>query len=175
MPAQSIEQTLVTRLEEKEARRRPLADRKAHLLKHKFEGLEYMRDDVPIFMPITPETPPITIAMWTSISLFCLCLGWFSCSLFGYTLCRKWKSVPPPDQTASLKFIFNTRPLNRWAINLAFGFGMMLYFATSMFIFIWLNLKIVRERQNQFAIEEGWVLAEGDKRRKDMASQLCCL
>lgn len=171
---QQDKETQIAKFEQREARRRRNStDRKAHLLKHDFEGVEYLRDDVPLFMPIVPETPPLTVAMWTSICLSSLCFGWFFCSFFGYTLCRMWRNIPDPDETASLNFIFDTnnQPLTRWAVNVVVSFIMMLYFSTMMIILIVRKFVLKRRRQEKFALEEGWILAENDERRKRVVSR----
>lgn len=176
MFAQTDEERLAAEMQDREATRRSPAERKAHLLKHSFEGVEYMLDKAPRFMRINPATPQITFLMWNSISLLCLSMAWFFCSLFGYILYRTWKTKPLPDETASFNFIFDNQnaPLGAWFVNALISSFMVFQFFIYTIISIWRNVKLVRKRQEKFALEEGWILPENDKRRKSAVSKLCC-
>lgn len=142
---------------EERKRNRPIDARVQHIKLHGFAGYLHTKLKAPLWMQIRPETTPLTVVMYTTMCLWCLTVGWFTCSLFGYTLCRQWRNVPPAGESANLDFIFNTTPLNRWAVNLAVSFGMLLYFTAQATIFIYYKLAINRDRQKKFAEDNNWI------------------
>lgn len=141
-------------------RRRTAKDISDHVRDHKFRGLKYKVDRAPLCMQINPTTPPVVAVMWTYLCVTSLTVAWFSCSLFGYTLCRLWKNVPAPGEGANLEFIFTAQPLNRWAVNLVVSFGMLLFFTSQSLIFLWRRAVVNRDRQKGSAEEMDWIAKE---------------
>lgn len=139
-----------------EERKRSKEDRIQHIADHGWAGFKFTKVKAPLWMQVNSETTPLTVVTYTTMCLWCLTVGWFTCSLFGYTLCRQWRNVPPAGESANLDFIFNTPPLNRWAVNLVVSFGMMLYFTVQAMVFIFQKLAINRDRQKKFADENQW-------------------
>jgi len=67
--------------------------------------------------PSPSTTPPAVMAAWTSLGLFILSGAWFAVSTVGYGLIWKFTHPLPKGETMNIERIFDTPPVNRWAVN----------------------------------------------------------
>lgn len=166
----------------RENNRIPYEERGQHKKIHGYFGQKHRSPYLPIFMTWAASTPPITVAMWTSLCTFYATCGWLATSLLGYNLCRAWKNPPPAGEGLNLEFIFNAYPLNRWAVNVATSFfvTIMLFLQTLWLICYKYALK--RRDLKKFANEKGWMPPEipedtgtGPAAAVSRANPLCAL
>ena len=96
------------------------SQREDNAKKYGFLGPTKVRDHLPLFHPFRTDASPYTVAFGVSCLLTALCCCWLGISLVGYIF--NWIRNPlPPGETMNIALIFDTVPLNRWAVNVVVG------------------------------------------------------
>lgn len=108
--------------------KRTFEEQMEHFRKYGWLGPKYRTKKAPILGPIDSETPPAEMVMGTYACMSCLSLGWFLFSIVGTSICGSWRNNFTVKDFTDLNKVFDTVPVNRWAVNTTVSFIMLIFF-----------------------------------------------
>ncbi|KAK5954224.1 hypothetical protein OHC33_004797 [Knufia fluminis] len=131
---------------------------------HGHNPRRHIRSHLPFIHASPSETPPSIVAPFISTLLWAFTVMWFSISLVGYVLIWKFTNPLPAGETMNIERIFDTVPLNRWAVNVMVSwFSCTCLFVQTLFL---VGYRVDRRVRGDFAREifkgEVWRWARED-------------